>query len=64
MLKLFSDVEAATITLEQHGLKPGQIMMALRMIVTGTKETPAIDAVLSLVGRERTRERMKAGLSL
>jgi glutamyl-tRNA synthetase len=48
----------------QHGLKPGQIMMALRMIVTGTKETPAIDAVLALVGRDRTRERMKAGLEL
>jgi len=48
----------------RHGLKPGQVMMALRMIATGTKETPAIDAVLTLLGRERTRERMKAGLTL
>ena len=48
----------------RHGLKPGQVMMPLRMLVTGTKETPAIDAVLSLVGRERTRERMKRGLEL
>ena len=48
----------------QHGLKPGQIMMALRMLVTGTKETPAIDAVLALVGAERTRERIKRGLAL
>ena len=51
-------------TAAQHGLKPGQIMMALRIIVTGTRETPAIDAVLALVGRERVRERMKAGLAL
>ena len=51
-------------TAAQHGLKPGQIMMALRIIVTGTRETPAIDAVLALVGRVRVRERMKAGLAL
>ena len=48
----------------KHGLKPPQIMMALRMIVTGTRETPAIDAVLALLGREATRARMKAGLGL
>jgi len=48
----------------RHGLKPPQIMMALRMIVTGTRETPAIDAVLALLGRDATRARMKAGLQL
>ena len=48
----------------RHGLKPPQIMMALRMLVAGTAQTPAIDAVLALVGRDPTRERMKAGLSL
>ncbi|HEY3179749.1 MAG TPA: glutamate--tRNA ligase, partial [Casimicrobiaceae bacterium] len=47
-----------------HGLKPPQIMMALRMIVSGTRETPAIDAVLALLGRDVTRTRMKAGLEL
>jgi glutamyl-tRNA synthetase len=46
----------------RHGLKPPQIMMALRMLVTGTRETPAIDAVLALLGRDATRARMKAGL--
>ena len=39
-------------------------MMTLRILVTGTRETPAIDAVLALLGREHTRERMKAGLGL
>src|SRR5947207_9939158 len=48
----------------KHGLKPPQIMMALRMIATGTRETPAIDAVLALLGRDATRARMKAGLTL
>ena len=48
----------------RHGLKPSQIMMALRMIVTGTRETPAIDAVLALLGPDTTRARMKAGLEL
>jgi glutamyl-tRNA synthetase len=48
----------------RHRLKPPQIMMALRMLVAGTRETPAIDAVLALVGRDATRARMKAGMGL
>ena len=48
----------------RHGLKAPQIMMTLRILVTGTRETPAIDAVLALMGRETTRARMKAGLAL
>ena len=48
----------------RHGLKAPPLMMALRMLVTGTPQTPAIDAVLSLVGRDATRERMRAGVSL
>jgi glutamyl-tRNA synthetase len=51
-------------TAARHGLKAPPLMMALRMLVTGTPQTPAIDAVLSLVGRDATRERMRAGLSL
>ena len=45
-------------------LKPPQVMMALRAIVTGQAQTPAIDAVLALVGREHTRARIEAGLKL
>ncbi len=46
----------------RHGLKPGQVMMPLRALVAGTLRTPAIDAVLELVGRDATRTRMEKGL--
>jgi len=51
-------------TATAHGLKPPQIMMALRALVTGQLQTPAIDSVVELLGRETARARMKAGLSL
>jgi glutamyl-tRNA synthetase len=47
----------------KHGLKPPQVMMAVRALVTGIPQTPAIDAVLALVGRERTIERIARGLA-
>jgi glutamyl-tRNA synthetase len=46
----------------KHGLKPGQVMMAMRVLVCGTRETPAIDAVLALLGRETTLTRLSAAL--
>jgi len=45
-------------------LKPAQLMMPLRALVAGTLKTPAIDAVLELIGREATRARMARGLGL
>jgi glutamyl-tRNA synthetase len=48
----------------RHGLKPPPIMMALRMLVAGGTSTPAIDAVLALLGREQVRARMARGLAL
>ncbi|HXX86649.1 MAG TPA: glutamate--tRNA ligase [Casimicrobiaceae bacterium] len=48
----------------QHGLKPPQVMMPLRVLVAGTPSTPAIDAVLALLGRDKVRERMARGLGL
>jgi glutamyl-tRNA synthetase len=48
----------------RHGLKPGQVMMPLRALVAGTLKTPAIDAVLELVGRDATRARMEQGLRM
>ncbi len=51
-------------TAAKHGLKPPQVMMALRVLVAGTPQTPAIDAVLALLGRETVRERIAAGLGL
>ena len=49
-------------TAAKHKLKPPQIMMAVRTLVSGTPHTPAIDAVLAVMGRERTRERLQRAL--
>jgi len=46
-----------------HQLKAPQVMMPLRVLVAGTASTPAIDAVLALVGRERTVVRLARGLA-
>ena len=47
----------------RHGVKPPQVMMPLRLMVCGTAQTPAIDAVLALLGREVARARLAAALS-
>ena len=47
-----------------RSLKPAQLMMPLRALVAGTLKTPAIDAVLQLVGRDATRARMARGLGI
>jgi glutamyl-tRNA synthetase len=46
-----------------YQLKPPQVMMPLRVLVAGSASTPAIDAVLMLLGRERTLERLTRGLA-
>ena len=48
----------------RHGLKPPQVMMPLRYLVAGTASTPALDAVLLLLGRAKVRARIAAGLAL
>jgi glutamyl-tRNA synthetase len=48
----------------RHGLKPAQVMMPLRMLVCGTPQTPAIDAVLALLGRDATRKRLGSALGV
>ena len=35
-------------------------MMPLRVAVSGSASTPAVDAVLAVLGRERTLERLAA----
>jgi glutamyl-tRNA synthetase len=42
-----------------HGLKMPQLAMPLRLLVTGQLQTPAIDAVLELFGREQVLARLK-----
>ena len=46
----------------RHGLKPGEVMMAMRALVCGTRETPAIDAVLTLLGRNTVVTRLAHNL--
>ncbi|HEY3460050.1 MAG TPA: glutamate--tRNA ligase [Casimicrobiaceae bacterium] len=60
------DAIGATIkaAASRHALKAPQVMMPLRALVAGSLKTPAIDAVLELVGRDATRERMARGLAL
>jgi glutamyl-tRNA synthetase len=43
-----------------HGLKMPQLAMPLRLLVTGQLQTPAIDAVLELFGRETVLARLAA----
>ena len=44
--------------LAAHGLKMPQLAMPLRLLVTGQLQTPAIDAVLELFGRETVLARV------
>ncbi len=48
----------------KHGLKPPQVMMTMRLVVCGTTTTPAIDAVLYLLGQREVAARMAASLSV
>jgi glutamyl-tRNA synthetase len=50
-------------TAARHGLKPPQLMMAVRVLVAGATQTPAIDAVLALLPRDVVRERLAQALT-
>ncbi len=71
---LLADIDAISWTREaigaamkaaalRRGLKPPLVMMAMRVVVCGTPQTPSIDAVLALLGREVTRTRLVTGLA-
>jgi glutamyl-tRNA synthetase len=46
--------------LTEQGVKMPKLAIPLRLAVTGQKQTPAIDAVLAIVGRDRVLERLAA----
>jgi glutamyl-tRNA synthetase len=46
-------------TLAAFGLKMPQLAMPVRVIVAGTPQTPSLDAVLELFGRERVLSRLR-----
>jgi len=49
-------------TLAAHGLKMPQLAMPLRLLVTGQLQTPSIDAVLELFGRDVVVSRILQGM--
>ncbi len=49
-------------TLAAHGLKMPKLAMPVRVLVTGEPQTPAIDATLDLIGKEKVLARLKAAL--
>ncbi|WP_338621117.1 glutamate--tRNA ligase [Paludibacterium sp. THUN1379] len=42
-----------------EGIKMGQLGMPLRVLVCGTAQTPSVDAVLALIGKDEVLKRMK-----
>jgi glutamyl-tRNA synthetase len=55
--------EAIKDVVKSSGLKMPQVAMPLRLLVTGRSQTPSIDAVLELLGRDLVLHRMSAHLN-
>ncbi len=55
--------EALKEVVKSSGLKMPQVAMPLRRLVTGRTQTPSIDAVLELLGREAVLQRLSAHLN-
>ena len=54
-----SDINAAIkASITRNGLKMPQLMMPLRVLVTGQTQTPAIDAIMDVLGREEVLIRL------
>ncbi|MCD9122534.1 MULTISPECIES: glutamate--tRNA ligase [Cupriavidus] len=49
--------------LAEFGLKMPKLAMPVRLLVVGQLQTPSIDAVLELIGRETVLRRLQAGVS-
>jgi glutamyl-tRNA synthetase len=54
---------AVSAAAKAHGLKMPQLAMPLRRILTGREQTPSIDAVLELLGRETVLARIAKALA-
>ena len=55
--------EAIKEVVRSSGLKMPQVAMPLRRLVTGRSQTPSIDAVLELLGRDIVLHRLSAHLN-
>ncbi|HJW27531.1 MAG TPA: glutamate--tRNA ligase [Rhodocyclaceae bacterium] len=47
-------------TVAKHGLKMPKLAMPLRVILTGQAQTPSVDAVIALIGRDGVLEKLSA----
>ena len=56
--------QAIKDTLATHGLKMPQLAMPVRMLMMGTPHTPALDAVLEVLGQSDTLARLAHGLNI
>jgi len=54
---------AVSAAAKAHGLKMPQLAMPLRRVLTGREQTPSIDAVLELLGREAVLARISRALA-
>ncbi|MEY3847584.1 MAG: Glutamyl-tRNA synthetase [Pseudomonadota bacterium] len=50
--------------LAKHGLKMPALAMPVRYAMFATTQTPAIDAVISLIGIEETKHRLQSGIKI
>jgi glutamyl-tRNA synthetase len=50
-------------TLEQRGMKIGQVMQALRLALTGLEAGPDLMAIIEIIGREDTTKRIDAAIA-
>ena len=46
-----------------HSLKMPQVAMPLRVMITGETQTPSVDAVMALIGRDEVVRRVSAHLA-
>lgn len=53
-----SIASAMKATLAQHGLKMPQLAVPVRLLALGRAQTPSIDAVLALLGRDKSLSRL------
>ncbi|HZX30183.1 MAG TPA: glutamate--tRNA ligase [Rhodocyclaceae bacterium] len=47
-------------TVAKHGLKMPKLAMPLRVVLTGQAQTPSVDAVIALIGRDGVLEKLAA----
>ncbi|MDP2828402.1 MAG: glutamate--tRNA ligase [Sulfuricellaceae bacterium] len=55
--------DAMKSTVAAHGLKLPKVAMPLRILITGESQTPSVDAVLALIGKEEVLRRLGGQLA-